>query len=485
VQPAPEITCIRSADWIAAWDPASSGHVYLRNGDVAFAGDRIVHVGGRYQGPVAVEVDGRRRFVMPGLINVHNHPSNMPSFRGIREELGNVCFYQSGLYDGRTAFAADDVDRPWNALLAFSEMLRSGVTTFVDMSFPYPGWIEAVARSGLRAYLAPLYESQHWHVTNPHTLSYVAEADRGRRAFADALAVIDAAEAHPSGLMTGMIAPMAVDTCDADLLVDSLAEARRRGRPIQLHAGEAVMEFLEMTRRHGKTQVQWLDEIGFLAEGVTLGHGLFLGHHSWLSWDFRNDIDILAERGVAVAHCPTPFSRYGITMESFGGYVRAGITMGIGTDTHPHNMIEEMRVAAILSRVTERRISAGRTRDVFNAATLGGARILHRDDLGRLAPGAKADIVLIATDDTWMMPVYDPLRCLVYTAADRAVRDVYVDGSKVLDDGRVVRFDVAEAAENVQRMQDYGTRRAAERDHSGRTAQEIAPTTLPMGYPAN
>ncbi|MCC7274816.1 MAG: amidohydrolase family protein [Alphaproteobacteria bacterium] len=481
MQTAPKITCIRSADWIAAWDGKAGRHVYLRNGDVAFQGDRIVHVGGRYEGPVATEIDGRRRFVMPGLINVHNHPANMPSFRGVREELGNVNFYQSGLYDGRTAFAADDVDRPWNALLAFTEMLRSGVTTYVDMSFPYPGWIDAVAKSGLRAYLAPLYESQHWHVPNAYTLTYRPEADRGRRAFADAMAVIDAAEAHPSGRMMGMVAPMAIDTCDADLLVDSLAEARRRQRPIQLHAGEAVMEFLEMTRRHGKTQVQWLKEIGFLAEGVTIGHGLFLGHHSWLSWDFREDIDILAEAGVSVAHCPTPFSRYGITMESFGGYVRAGINMGIGTDTHPHNMIEEMRTAIIMSRVTERRISGGRTLDVFNAATIGGARILHRDDLGRLAPGAKADIVLIATDDNWMLPVYDPLRCLVFTAADRAVRDVFVDGTKVLDGGRVVGFDAMEAAQNVQRMQDYGARRAAERDHSGRRAEEIAPTTLPMG----
>jgi cytosine/adenosine deaminase-related metal-dependent hydrolase len=336
---------------------------------------------------------------------------------------------------------------------------------------------------GLRAYLAPLYESQHWHVPNSYTLSYRPEADRGRRAFAEAMAVIDEAEAHSNGRMMGMIAPMAVDTVDADLLVDSLAEARRRQRPIQLHAGEAVMEFLEMTRRHGKTQIQWLEEIGFLGEGVTIGHGLFLGHHSWLSWDFRNDMDTLVKHGVSVAHCPTPFSRYGITMETFGGYVRAGINMGIGTDTHPHNMIEEMRTAAILSRVTERRISAGRTLDVFNAATIGGAKILHRDDIGRLAPGAKADLVLVATDDAWMMPVYDPLRCLIFTAADRAVRDVYVDGAKVLDGGQVVGFDVAEAARNVQRMQDYGKERAATRDHSGRSAQEIAPTTLPMGNP--
>lgn len=475
-----DVTCIRKADWVVAWDADKSTHVYLRNADVAFSEAGVLHIGAAYEGSCEEEIDGRNLMVMPGLINVHTHPSNQPTFKGVREELGNPNFYQSGLYDGRTAFAADAGDRHWNARFAYWEMLRSGVTTVVDMSFPYPQWLEAASDSGLRVYISPLFESRHWTVPNSHTLTYTEERDGGEAALIEALNLIDEAKRHGEGRLDAMVAPMAIDVCEESLLMEALAAARERDCTVQLHAGEAVMEFLEITRRYGMTQMQWLAKIGFLAPDVTIGHGLFLGHHSWLSWDFREDITILAESGAAVSHCPTVFSRYGITMESFGAYVRAGIPMGIGTDTHPHNMIEEMRHAIIAARIAERRISGGRTLDAFNAATLGGARILGRDDLGRLAVGAKADIVLVELDDPSMMPVYDPIRCLVFTAADRAVRDVFVDGRPAMRNRRVAGIDIGEAAARIQEMQGRGAAQARQRDHSGRSAEEIAPLTLPL-----
>lgn len=474
------VTCIRKADWVVAWDAERGAHVYLRDADVAFSEDGILYVGAAYDGRCEEEVDGRNLMAMPGLINVHTHPSNQPTFKGVREELGNKNFYQSGLYDGRTAFAADASDRHWNARFAYWEMLRSGVTTVVDMSFPYPHWLEAAMESGLRVYISPLFESRHWSVPNPHSLTYEEERDGGEGALVQALGLIDEAKRHGGGRLEAMVTPMAIDVCEEALLLDALAAARERDCPVQLHAGEAVMEFLEITRRYGMTQMQWLAKIGFLAPDVTIGHGLFLGHHSWLSWDFRDDLQILAESGAAVSHCPTVFSRYGITMESFGAYVRAGIPMGIGTDTHPHNMIEEMRHAIIASRIAERRISGGRTRDAFNAATLGGAKILGRDDIGRLAVGAKADIVLVELDDPAMMPVYDPIRCLVFTAADRAVRDVYVDGRPAMLNREVEGIDIREVAAETQRMQSQGASQARQRDHSARSAEEIAPLTLPL-----
>lgn len=475
-----DVICIRDADWVVAWNADKGTHVYLRNADVAFGKEGILHIGRAYGGEFAEEIDGRNLMVMPGLINVHTHPSNQPSFKGIREELGNPNFYQSGLYDGRTAFAANADDRHWNARFAYWEMLRSGVTTVVDMSFPYPRWLEAAFSSGLRVYISPLFESRHWKVPNAYTLSYVAESDGGEGALVAALALIDEAKKHGSGRLEAMVTPMAIDVCEANLLLEALAAARERSCPVQLHAGEAVMEFLEITRRYGMTQMQWLAKIGFLAPDVTIGHGLFLGHHSWLSWDFREDIEILAESGAAVSHCPTVFSRYGIIMESFGAYGRAGIPMGIGTDTHPHNMLEELRHAVIASRIAERRISGGRTLDAFNAATIGGARVLGRNDIGRLAVGANADVVLVELDDPSMVPVYDPLRCLVFTAADRAVRDVFVGGRPAMRNRTVGGIDIAEVAARTQEIQSRGATRTQHRDHSGRRAEEIAPLTLPL-----
>ncbi|MDX6748599.1 amidohydrolase family protein [Geminicoccaceae bacterium 1502E] len=472
------ITCIRRLPWLIGYDDTVGSHSYLKDGDLAFENGTILQVGGHYEGAVDKQVDGRNFCAMPGLINAHTHPSNQPSFRGVREDLGNPNFYQSGLYDGRTAFVADVDQRRWNARMAYWEMLKSGVTTVVDMSFPYPGWIDAASDSGLRVYVAPLFQDRKWSTADGIRLHYLPEAVSGEKALQAALDLIALAERDGSGRLVGLVAPMAVDVCEPGLIKDGLAAARRLGRPFQLHVGESVLEFQEMTRRNGKTQVQWLDELELLGPDVILGHGLFLGHHPWLHWDFRGDIGILARHQVSVSHCPTVFGRYGITLDSFGGYARAGINMSIGTDTHPHNMIEEMRHAAIHARIAEGRISGGLTADVFNAATLGGARALMREDIGRLAPGARADIVLLDLSSPWMQPIYDPVRCLVHTAADRAVSDVYVDGRLVVDGGEVATMAIDEVARHVSAMQAKAVERASTLDHSGRAAQQIAPMSF-------
>src|ERR1700704_6514698 len=136
-------------------------------------------------------------------------------------------------------------------------------------------------------------------------------------------------------------------------------------------------------------------------------------------------------------------------MENFGDYLRAGVTMGLGTDCAPHNLVEEMRKAAILARVAARDITTVSTADLFHAATAGGASALMRDDIGRLAPGKKADLVLIDLECPQMQPARDPLRSFIYHAADRAVRDVFVDGRQVVAEGKVVTLDQAAAGERL------------------------------------
>src|SRR6516162_4613337 len=113
-------------------------------------------------------------------------------------------------------------------------------------------------------------------------------------------------------------------------------------------------------------------------------------------------------------------------MENFGDYLRAGV--GLGTDTTPHNLVEEMRKAALLARIAARDIATVTTADLLHAVTIGGAKALMRDDLGRIAADKKADLVLIDLTVAQMVPARDPLRSFVYHAADRAVCDVFVDG---------------------------------------------------------
>jgi cytosine/adenosine deaminase-related metal-dependent hydrolase len=247
-----------------------------------------------------------------------------------------------------------------------------------------------------------------------------------------------------------------------------------------VHVAQSVSEVREMIRRHGKTSIQWAYEIGILGPDTILGHALFLDSHSWIRWWTETDLKLIAETGSSVAHCPTPFARYGQIMENFGDYLRAGVNMGLGTDTAPHNLVEEMRKAAVLARIAARDIATVTTSDLFYAATAGGAKALMRDDLGRIATNKKADLVLVDLALPQMIPARDPLRSFVYHAADRAVHDVFVDGRQVVAAGKVITLNQMDAADRLYRAQQRMLQAAPRRDYRGRNAEEVVPLSLPL-----
>jgi cytosine/adenosine deaminase-related metal-dependent hydrolase len=472
-------TLIKNAAWVIAWDEAQQRHVYRRNVDLAFTDDRIAHLGRDFAGQADRVIDGSGRMAMPGLIDIHSHPEHEPLYRGIREEHGLPGMYMTGLYERSQAMSAtDDEARIASAEFAYCELLLSGITSLVDISFPWNGWVDLFARSGMRGFLAPGYASARWYMQDDHELHYTWDEARGLSGLATALKVIDAALADPSGRLSGVVSPMQIDNCTADLLRDSHAAARERNLPFTVHVSQSVIEVREMIRRHGLTPIQWAQSLGILGPGTILGHALFLDTHSWVRWHTKTDLAILGDTGTAVAHCPTPFVRYGHIMENFGDYLRAGVTMGLGTDCAPHNLVEEMRKAAILARVAARDIKTVSTADLFHAATVGGATALMRDDIGRLAPGKKADIVLLDLACPQMQPVRDPLRSFVYHAADRAVREVFVDGHQVVADGKVMTLDQATAGARLRAAQERMEAATPSRDYRRRTAAEITPLSL-------
>jgi len=474
-------TLIQNAAWIVAHDGA--GHTYLRDGDVAFTDDRLVHVGGRFTGKADTVIDGRGRMVMPGLVNVHAHPSSEPMTKGWNDELGSARLYQSSLYEFMPLFRCDAEGIPACATVALSELLLSGVTTLVDLSVAWDGWIDTMAASGIRAVLAPMYRSARWFTVNGHVVEYEWDAKAGEKAMKSAMDVLDKARKHKSGRLSGMVAPSQIDTCTPELIRDSFAEAGRRKLPFQIHAAQSVVEFHEITRRHGMTPIEWLGSLGVLSERSIIGHGIFLDHHGSAHWPATGDLDRLVETGTSVAHCPVVFQRRGIAMQSLGRYLEAGVGIGIGTDTYPHNMLEEMRAALITSRLMAKDVFDLRTAQVFDAATLGGAKILGRDDIGRLAPGAKADLVLVDVTHWAMRPLRDPIRSLVYCAAERAVKTVFVDGRKVVDDGKVTTMDHAGAAERLEAAQRRAEPKVAELDWAKRGHLKISPLTYATPMP--
>jgi 5-methylthioadenosine/S-adenosylhomocysteine deaminase len=153
-------TVIRNADWVVAWDEGAGRHVYRRDLDIAFSGDRIVFVGRNYGGAADEVVDGKDLLVMPGLIDIHSHPEHEPLYRGVREEHGLRNMHMTGLYERSQAFSApDDEARAASAELAYCELLLSGVTSLVDISPVWDGWLDLFSRSGMRGFLAPGYAS--------------------------------------------------------------------------------------------------------------------------------------------------------------------------------------------------------------------------------------------------------------------------------------------------------------------------------------
>lgn len=472
-------TIIRDAAWIVAWDETNRRHAYLCDSDVVFTGNEIVHVGSGYDGSVDVEIDARQRLVMPGLVNIHSHPSGEPLRKGITDETRSPGFHHSSLYEFLTVFDNDAEGRIASLQVALSELLLSGCTTVTDLSMPYDGWLDTLGESGIRAVVAPGFRDARWFTRDGHTLEYEWDEGAGREAFELARQTIERAHQHSSGRLSGMLYPAQVDTCSPQRLRDAYDYAEERDLPWQTHAAQSVTEFHEMQRRHGKTSIRFMHDTGVLGERTIVGHGIFLDHHPWLHWTTREDLSLLADNGVNVAHCPTVFARRGISLRTFGEYLRNGVNIGIGTDTYPHNFIEEMRAAAYYARVIAESVDDLNTSDVFDAATVGGASALRRDDIGRLAPGCRADLVLVDIGDASMMPMREPLRSLIYVAAERAVRDVYVDGRQVVADGKVLSMDYAEASRILEQAQKRSIARTESLDWAGRNADEMSPMVLP------
>ena len=473
-------TVIRRAAWLVAWDEAQGGHVYRRDCDLAFRDGRISHIGPGYDGPADEEVAGDRMMVMPGLVNVHSHPLSEPLGKGFFEDLGNPRLGMSGLFDYMPVYGPDEDGMRVCAEVAYAELLKSGVTTLVDLSVPYPGWLDLLAASGLRGIAAPMHRSARWRCDNGHEVTYDWSVDGGEASFRAALDVIDRARKHESGRLDGMVTPAQIDTCTPELLQASLEAARERDRPLQIHASQSLVEFHEITRRHGMTPLEWLADLGLLAAGTIIAHCIFIDSHSWVYWGERGDFERLSSSGAAVAHCPNVFLRHGMVLESFRRYREAGIALGVGTDTFPHNMLEEMRLAALVGRIPERRVEGTTTADVFEAATVGGAEVLGRDDIGRLTPGARADLVLVDLDEPTMQPMRDPLRSTIFAAADRAVRDVYVDGRQVVRRGEVLTLDLDRALVEVEALRRKAEAEVPAKHWSGRPGREVAPLALPL-----
>jgi cytosine/adenosine deaminase-related metal-dependent hydrolase len=476
----PDITVIRNAHTVVAFNAATGGHAYLNDADVAFDDSGFLHVGGRYDGPFTHEISGRDRMVLPGFVNVHCHSGEEPISKSLFEDQGTPMLWGQAMYEYSTLIEISDDAVQAALTVMLGDLLRSGVTTFVDIAGPHDCWLPTLAQSGARAYVAPGFREAAWFVEGSHRLDFRWDAARGREAFARALETVDAAEAHPSGRLGGIVAPAQVETCSPELLQEAAQAARDRKVPITIHAAQTMAEHEELLRRHGMTAVRYLETLGLLGPDLILGHCIFIDSHGWTRQRTEDDLERLAASRTSVAHCPVTFARSGMVLQSVGRYRRSGVNVALGTDSYPFNMLEEMRTALINARIAGGTVFDVSTADIFDVATLAGAKALGRSDIGRITKGAKADFSLVDLKHPGMQPVYDPLRNLLHCAAERAVAAVYVDGACVMKKDRPTRVDYDGALKELQAVQDFAVRRLQANDARGRPASDLAPLSLPV-----
>jgi cytosine/adenosine deaminase-related metal-dependent hydrolase len=275
------------------------------------------------------------------------------------------------------------------------------------------------------------------------------------------------------GRVQVMLCPHAVDNCSPDLLSATRNEARQAGLLIQIHTAQYAHEVDLIRQRYGDTPVGHLHNIGFLGPDIILGHCIFISGHPAVGGDPDRDLRLIADAGSSVAHSPLPFARSGDALYSLPRYLDHGINVGIGCDIWPADIISEMKLAWFLGKHTNRTAERPTCLEVFTAATVGSANALGRADLGRLAPGAKADMVCVDLSGFHVGPVIDPIRSLVAFCTGRDVARVYVDGKVIVDGGKLLNADEEALRRAAHDIQNTLYEVAAQRDPLGRTVESI------------
>lgn len=210
-----------------------------------------------------------------------------------------------------------------------------------------------------------------------------------------------------------------------------------------------------------------------------MAHVIFVSSHSLLgNRSDGSDLDLISKSGATVAHCPWEYAKQGQVLESYPKYLKLGVNVGIGTDIFPQDMLREMNLVSTISKIVEGDSTVGSATDVFNSATLVGARALNRNDIGRIAPGAKADLVIINLKTIRMRPLRDPIKNLVFGATYNEVETVIIDGNKIVENGKINGLDERMVAEDLQKVGESYWRDIPRRDSKGRTLDEISPLSF-------
>jgi len=410
----------------------------IENGGIAIAADRIVATGPagqikkQYAGAEILHEE--HGLIMPGLVNVHTHAA-MACFRGLADDLPLMQWLQEYIFPVEARLTPEIVYH--STLLSLCEMIKSGTTSFCDMYLFAADVARAAEVSGMRAWIGEvLYDfpsPNYGDVENGFTYT---EKLFGRY------------NGHP--LITITVDPHSVYTCSPDLLQRLGDLAGKKDALYVIHLSENQEEVRTCVDRYGRSPVMHLEKLGLLNKRVVADHCVMITD---------DEIKLMAERGVKVAHCPESNMKLASGIAPVSRMHAAGIAVGLGTDGSASNndvdMFGEMNSAAKIHKVALMDPTAMDAATTLRMATSGGASVLGvKDDIGSLEPGKKADLIVVDLDQPHLTPVYNPVSHMVYAARGSDVIHSVINGRLVMRNRQLTTMDEQAILEKMGRIGD-------------------------------
>ncbi|PSP95898.1 S-adenosylhomocysteine deaminase [Halobacteriales archaeon QS_4_62_28] len=386
------------------------------------------------------ELDASNGLVIPGLVNAHTHVA-MTLLRGYADDKPLDAWLREDIWPVEAELTAEDVRV--GAQLGLAEMIKSGTTHLSDMYFHVEEIADAVEQAGLRAVLG-------------HTAVTVGKGEDDARAdLQQSLDVARRLDGTADGRITTTFQPHSLTTVGETYLRAVVPTANEAGLPIHLHANETTDEVDPIVDEHGTRPLAYADDLGLLGSDTYVAHGVHVDD---------SEIELLAETGTGVAHCPASNMKLASGMAPVQDLLDAGVTVGLGTDGAASNndlsMFGEMRDAAMLGKLAADDASAMAAETVVTMATAGGAELLGFDS-GRIEVGENADLAVVDLDAAHLTPGHDLVSHLVYAATGSDVRHTVCDGAVLMRDRVVEPFDetavLARAAEHATALVERAT----------------------------
>ena len=354
--------------------------------------------------PAERVVDASGTAILPSFFNTHTHAA-MSLLRGYADDMELQKWLTGYIWPFEDKLGAEDIRR--GSEIAIREMAATGTTCFNDMYFEIEQTIAEIARSGMRGAIGITAMEYHSEAVTEAKRAFV-------RNFTD----------PTGGRIQLLMAPHAIYTVGEEKLKESAAFARDNGLKIHIHVSETLKEVEDCLQKHGKRPVEYLDSIGFLGSDVIAAHCVHVNEREW---------DILARRGVSVAHCPCSNMKLASGRFPYELAIKSGCRITMGTDGMSSNnnldMREEMKFAALLAKVNGDPVLLNAPQ-VLSWASVNGAEALGID-AGVIAEGKLADCILVDLSNPKMQPCHNLISNWVYSADSSCV-------AKVICDGRVI-----------------------------------------------